>query len=64
MPPRLSKRQQRELEEISALASDSLTKAEEAPDEGETATVSGLPKAAPSAFSLVLRSLLANDEPV
>ena len=57
MPPRLSKRQQRELEEVSALAAGSLAKAESEEEEEETMIASGRSgpsKAAPSAFSLVL----------
>lgn len=56
MPPRLNKRQQRELEEISALASDPLAKPEGAPGVEETTIISGPSKATPSAFALVLRS--------
>jgi len=60
MPPRLSKRQQRELEEISTLASGSLAKAEaeSASEEEEITIASGPSKAAPSAFSVVLRSFM------
>jgi len=58
MPPRLSKRQQRELEEISALASGSLIKAPLALEEEETTIATGPPKAPPSAFSLVPRPLI------
>src|SRR5260221_14772324 len=55
MPPRLSKRQQRELDEISALASGSPKQApEEEPEEEEITTTSRPPKAAITAFSLVL----------
>jgi len=56
MPPRLNKRQQRELEEISALASGPLIKAEEAPGAEDTTIISGPSKTTPSAFALVLRS--------
>ncbi len=67
MPPRLSKRQQRELEEISALAAGSLAKAESEPEEEETMVASGRSgpsKAAPSVFSLVLGSFTENIWPV
>ena len=64
MPSRLSKRQQRELGEISALASGPLAKAEEAPEEEETTIASGPSNATPSAFSLVFRLLMENCEPV
>ena len=67
MPPRLSKRQQRELEEISTLAAVSPVKAESGPEEEETMMASGRSgpsKAAPSAFSLVLGSFMESNRPV
>ena len=56
MPPRLNKRQQRELEEISALASGPLARLGEAPAAEEATIISRPSKATPSAFALVLRS--------
>ena len=65
--PRLSKRQQRELEETPTLAAVSPVKAESEPEEEETMMASGRSgpsKAAPSAFSLVLGSFMESNRPV